>query len=255
MRAAVAVLRLARAALHLLHGMAIVRWRFEAYSREQREARIAWWSRGLLSHLGMDLVVHGAVPTHLERTLIVANHVSWLDIAAIHAVMPQARFVSKADVQRWPLVGALVAGAGTLFIERERRRDAIRVVHHMVESLDTGEAVAIFPEGTTSDGSGLLPFHANLLQAAVTARAHVLPIVLRFTDAAGVRSLAVTYVGETTLMQSAWRIASAKQTIVRLRALPLLDISGMDRRVASDAAWAAIAQALKGDNDQAGAAR
>ena len=94
------------------------------------------------------------------------------------------RFVSKADVRHWPLIGSLARGAGTLFIERESRRDAMRVVHHMAERLTAGDVLAIIPEGTTSDGVSLLPFHANLLQAAIATNAPVLPVALRFTNAA-----------------------------------------------------------------------
>ena len=94
--------------------------------------------------------------------------------------MRPARFVSKADVRHWPLLGWLVACGGTLFIERERKRDALRVVHQMAEALQAGETVAVFPEGTTSDGHGLLPFHANLLQAAIATETPVQPVALRY---------------------------------------------------------------------------
>ncbi len=196
--------------MHLLHGLAIIKLRFAATRATQREARIHWWSAGLLRLLGVTLVVKGAAPAHVVRTLVVANHVSWLDIAAIHAVLPQAHFVSKADVLKWPLIGSLVAGAGTLFIERERKRDAIRVVHHMAEALDQGQAVAVFPEATTNDGPQLLPFHANLFQAAITTRARVLPLALRYADPTHASSRDVTFIGETTLVQSMWRIACAQ---------------------------------------------
>jgi 1-acyl-sn-glycerol-3-phosphate acyltransferase len=72
--------------------------------------------------------------------------------------VPRARFVSKADVQRWPLVNRLVDAAGTLYIEREKRRDALRVVHQMAQALQSGDTVAVFPEGTTGEGHGCCPF-------------------------------------------------------------------------------------------------
>ena len=151
--------------------MACTGWRssccaFRSYSAAQRHARIQWWSAKLLRLMGIALHAHGTPRPGAK--LVVSNHVSWLDIAAIHAVIPEAHFVSKADVKHWPLVGRLVAGAGTLFIEREKKRDALRVVHQMAEALKAGDTVAVFPEGTTGDGRTLLPFHANLLHAAVT---------------------------------------------------------------------------------------
>ncbi len=244
MRAPIALWRLTRALVHLIHGLAIIKLRFGSFSREQRESRIGWWSAGLLRVLGVQLVIEGDTPAHVVRTMIVANHVSWLDIAAIHAVLPQAHFVSKADVLKWPLIGSLVAGAGTLFIERERKRDAIRVVHHMAEALDQGQAVAVFPEATTSDGTTLLPFHANLFQAAVTTRAAVLPLVLRWSDPVHASSPDVTFVGDTTLVQSMWRIASGRGLRVTVTRLPKIDIASMDRRAAAEAARCAIAAEL-----------
>ncbi|HSB99636.1 MAG TPA: lysophospholipid acyltransferase family protein, partial [Burkholderiaceae bacterium] len=164
MRALIGAGRLLRVALHVLHGMAVVALRFPWLDAAQRQQRIGWWSRGLLRAIGVRLVADGDF--RAGANLLVANHISWLDIAAVHAVCPRARFVSKADVRQWPLLGWLIAAVGTLFIERERKRDALRVVHQIAEALKSGQTVAVFPEGTTGDGRALLPFHANLLQAA-----------------------------------------------------------------------------------------
>ena len=127
--------------------------------------------------VGLQLQVTGVQPRP-GATLLVANHISWLDIAAIHAAVPHARFVSKADVLQWPLLGWLIRNAGTLFIERERKRDALRVVHAMAEALQSGQTVAVFPEGTTGDGATLLPFHANLLQSAIASGTPMPPLPL-----------------------------------------------------------------------------
>ncbi len=243
MRVLIAVWRLARAVLHLMHGIVVIKLRFGAYSQAQREARIQWWSAKLLRLLGLELEVRGDLPAHMVRTLIVANHISWLDIAAIHAVLPQARFVSKADVLKWPLIGSLVAGAGTLFIERERKRDAIRVVHHMAEALDQGQAVAVFPEGTVGDGHELLPFHANLLQAAVTTKARLLPVALRYPDVEHAVSPVVLYTGTINLAHSVWRIAGARGLRVIVTVLPPMDIAGLDRRAAAESVQRVIADA------------
>ena len=157
----------------------------------------------MLAVLGIALRVEGA-PAR-GGCLLVVNHVSWLDIMAIHAVVPEARFVSKADVKAWPLVARLVDSAGTLYLERERKRDALRVVHAMAAALAAGEMVAIFPEGTTSTGHGLLPFHANLLQAAIATATPVQPVALRFSEPRHAVSEAVEFVGATSLLQSLWR--------------------------------------------------
>jgi len=223
--------RLLRAVLHVLHGMAVMT-RFPALDAAARHERIRWWSAGLLRSVGLTLQVSGT--PRPGATLIVANHISWLDIAAIHAAAPHARFVSKADVLQWPLLGWLIRGAGTLFIERERKRDAVRVVHAMAASLQAGDTVAVFPEGTTGTGPALLPFHANLLQAAVATATPVQPVVLRFADAAGPYSASVVYVGDTTLLQSLWRVACAQCLCAHVQLLPPVASAHADRRALAE---------------------
>jgi 1-acyl-sn-glycerol-3-phosphate acyltransferase len=149
---------------------------------------------------------------------------------AIHAVCPQARFVSKAEVHHWPLVGRLVGAADTLYIERERRRDSLRVMHHMAEAMAAGDTVAVFPEGTTGDGRTLLPFHANLLQAAIATATPVQPVALRFSDPHHAFSPAALFLGETTLAQSLWRLACARGLVVTVSVLPAQMSAHADRR-------------------------
>jgi 1-acyl-sn-glycerol-3-phosphate acyltransferase len=224
--------RVARLALHVLHGMAVMALRFPSLDAAGRQARIRWWSAGLLRAVGVGLQVRG-VPRP-GATLLVANHVSWLDIAALHAAVPQARFVAKADLRHWPLLGWLVAGAGTLFIARERKRDALRVVHAMAEALRAGETVAVFPEGTTGPGPTLLPFHANLLQAAIATATPIQPAVLRFADPHRRFSPAVAYVGDTTLLQSLWRVASARGLVAHVDLLLPQGSAHADRRALAE---------------------
>lgn len=201
--------------LHILAGLLTILFRFPRLSQEQREIRVQVWSRAMLARLGIRLVVKGA-PATRGPVLLVANHISWLDITSLHAAR-YCRFVSKADVKGWPLIGVLASGVGTLFIERESRRDAMRVVHRMADSLRAGDVVAVFPEGTTSDGVSLLPFHANLLQAAITAEAPVQPVALQFLDTpTGQRSLAPCYVGDDTLLGSVWRTVRARGITVQI---------------------------------------
>lgn len=226
--------KLARALSHIATGFWLVVVVFPRLSSDQKEARISAWAHALLGRLAIELIVVGQPPAQ-GPLLLAANHISWLDIVVMHAAR-YCRFVSKADVRRWPLIGTLAAGAGTLFIERESRRDAMRVVHHMTERLHAGDVLAIFPEGTTSDGVTLLPFHANLFQAAISANAPVLPMALRFTDAqTGDHSLAPCYINDDTLLSSLWRTLSAPS----LRAILVFgdpqSAQGRDRRTwASD---------------------
>jgi len=222
-------IRLARALLHVLVGFFTILLVFPRISQEQREHRIQVWSAKMLACIGIELRVTGnaIVPGPL---LLVANHISWLDITSLHAAR-FCRFVSKADIKQWPLIGRLATGVGTLFIERESRRDAMRVVHHMTDSLRQGDVIGVFPEGTTSGGTGILPFHANLLQAAIVADAPVQPVAISFIDGAtGQRSPAPCYVDDDTLLGSIWRTLSASGIVVVITFGEPQHAGGKDRR-------------------------
>lgn len=233
MRMLVGLWRLAGALAQALRGWAIITWRFPRLSPSQRQDEVQAWARGMLAVLGIGLQVQGT-PAAQGPVLLVSNHVSWLDILVLHSTR-YCRFVSKADVHHWPLIGPLATGAGTLYIERASRRDAMRVVHQMAERLRQSDVLAVFPEGTTSDGEHLLPFHANLLQAAIAAEAPVQPVALQFVQGrSGVRSRAPNYVGDDTLLGSVWRTVRARGITVRLVFGAAQDAAGRDRRV-----WAA----------------
>jgi len=232
MRRARALWRLARTVLHGVHGVLVVLLLFPGLNAAGRHARVAWWSAKTLRLLGLRLQVEGNFRPGAK--LLVANHVSWIDIMAIHAVCPEARFVSKADVQHWPLVNRLVGGGGTLFIERERPRDAVRVVHQMAQALRAGDTVAIFPEGTTNDGRTLLPFHANLLQAAIATATPIQPLALRFADARHAVSPAARFDGDITLKQSLWRLACGEGVVAQLWVLDALATAHADRRALAE---------------------
>lgn len=233
MRGARGAWRLLRAVLHAFGGLFTILFLFPRLSDEQRQARVQSWSRGMLEVLGIGLQVRGRPPDH-GPVLLVANHISWLDILVMHAAR-HCRFVSKADVRHWPLIGPLATGAGTLYIERESRRDAMRVVHHMAERLQAGDILAVFPEGTTSDGVDLLPFHANLIQAAVAAHAPAQPVALQFIEeATGRTSLSPCYVGDDTLVTSLWRTVTGPRITALVTFGEPQWPEGRDRR-----AWAA----------------
>ena len=209
MKTLVALYKLLRGLGHMVKGVWWVHAHFPKLSPEQTEARVQVWSLQLLALWGIHLKVVGQ-PAVMGPMLLVANHISWLDIVVMHAAR-HCRFVSKSDVQGWPLIGTLAAGCDTLFIERTNRRDAMRVVHEMTQALQNGDVVAIFPEGTTSDGLSLLPFHANLIQAAISADAPVQPMAMKFVDRqSGQISLAPCYIGDDTLLSSVWRTLTSE---------------------------------------------
>lgn len=224
--------KFARALMHIGTGLCTVVFVFPKLSALQKEERIRAWAIALLVRLAIKLIVIGKPPTQ-GPLMLVSNHISWLDIVVMQAAC-SCRFVSKADVRRWPLIGTLANGVGTLFIERESRRDTLRVVHQMAERLRAGDVLAVFPEGTSSDGVNVLPFHANLFQAAIAANAPVLPVALRFLDAASAQhSLAPCYINNDTLLGSIWRTLNASPLCATLTFGDPQSAQGRERR-----AWA-----------------
>ena len=235
------VIKLARALLHILVGFFTILLVFPRLNSQQRQLRTQVWSLGMLRCIGIELIVKGK-PSLNGPLLLVANHMSWLDITALHAAR-FCRFVSKADIKKWPFIGMLASGVGTLFIERESRRDAMRVVHHMTASLQAGDVLGVFPEGTTSDGSGLLPFHANLFQAAIAANAPVQPVGLQFINTrTGLQSTAPCYVGDDTLVGSVWRTLTTPDVAVVIHFGEPQLADGRDRRALALALRQAVAE-------------
>lgn len=186
--------------------------------------------------------------------LLVANHVSWLDVFVINAAAP-SDFVCKAEVHDWPLAGWLAAATGTVFLERASARAARRCAEEVARRLAGGSvAVAVFPEGTTGEGRGLLPFRAALLEGALAAGAAVAPLALRYVDRHGRPAAAALFVGDTSLATSLWRIACADGLCAQLDCLPPIAVAGLDRGRLTEAARRAVGRRLAGAAPQSAGA-
>lgn len=221
--------RLLRIVGHIVCGVWVAAVRLPRLTPSQQSAQVQAWALAFLGHAGIALEIRGKPPI-TGPVLLVSNHLSWLDIPVMHAAR-HCRFVSKSDVQDWPIIGTLANAAGTLYIERGSRRDALRMVHLMHDALKADEVLAVFPEGTTGDGRLLLAFHGNLLQAAVSADAPAQPVGLRFVDkASGETSHAPSYIGDETLLGSIWRTLCAPPIIAVVNYGEPERADGRDRR-------------------------
>jgi 1-acyl-sn-glycerol-3-phosphate acyltransferase len=219
----VASLRLLHVALHLLIGLAAALV-FGKLSAGLRRVFVRWWARGLLTALGVQLHMAGLSP--LRPGLIVANHVSWLDVIALAAAQPAA-FVCKSEIANWPGIGWLLKRAGTIFIRRGSFRDVWRVNLEIRARLAGHEIAAAFPEGTTSDGSDVAAFRPALFQPAVDLGLPVYPVAITYSSGEA------AYVGATSFLQSLLRIARARGLKVHLAMLPALRGAGSKRREAA----------------------
>ena len=175
-----------------------------------------------------------------------------MDIFAINAVLP-SRFVAKAEIGQWPLLGLLVSGGGTLYIERGRRHAVAAINRTVSEHLKAGETIVVFAEGTTTDGSELLPFHSNLIAPALDVGATIWPIAIHYTER-GARTSAAAFVGEMGLLTSLARVLVAQQLVVEVAVLPAIAATdAINRHAIARAARAAIARHLGMENQAAGA--
>ena len=238
--------RLSRLAAHILSGVITILFLFPWLNRPERERRIQHWAAKLLAILHIRVKLTGQPPiVRRGGALIVANHVSWLDIHLLHSVLP-ARFISKAEVRAWPVFGFLAEATGTLFLERSRRSDAARMNNVMVNHLRQGECLALFPEGTTTDGSRLLSFYPSLFQPAVESGAQVWPALIRYRRPDGSHNPEAAYNDDISLKTSLGRILKQTEIIAELDFLPPINTQGLTRREIAKAAENAMRDALVG---------
>ncbi len=173
--------------------------------RGQRVVR--WWHHRLLCILGLELQIYGMPPA--APILIVANHMSWVDFAAVGAVIP-GHFVAKSEIRSWPLIGWFAGQGGTIYIKRGDRSASPIVDAQMVATLRQQESIILFPEGTTSDGQTVQMFHSRLFAVAIEADVTVQPVALRYSDSANRPRPAASFIGEETLIHHLWRLLRAR---------------------------------------------
>ena len=207
-------IRISLLMLHLAWGVAVAGLTFPLFKPAQRDRFITAWARRLLRVLGVRAQL-APTPRLPGGALLVCNHVSWLDIYVIYAAQ-RVHFVSKSEVRAWPVAGWLAHRTGTLFLERARRADTARVNAEMRELMQGGAWVAVFPEGTTSDGRGLRRFMPSLLQPAVHLNCPIVPAALRYRTLAGGYSAAPAYIDQMSLWQSFRQIVSEPGIVAEL---------------------------------------
>lgn len=184
--------------------------------------------------------------------LVVANHISWLDIFLVNALAPSA-FVSKAEVRDWPIAGSLAAKNETVFLRRGSRGHAKIINGEIGALLDAGRNVALFPEGTTTDGTHVLHFHAALLQPAIESGHSVQPVSISYRTPDGAVSLAPAYVGDVSLGQCLAAIIAEPRLVARtVVAPPLQSAEGLTRRALAETARDVIVRGIADPSVHAG---
>ncbi|MFD9306382.1 lysophospholipid acyltransferase family protein [Streptomyces sp. NPDC060048] len=233
-----AALRLAAAAVLILLGI-LGAPPLGLLPRRPRHAVVRAWAAALPRALGLRVTVHGS-PGPAGGRLIVANHISWLDIPLVAAVLP-SRMLAKSDIRNWPLLGPLSRQAGTLYIERDRIRALPATVGSVARALLDGDRVTVYPEGSTWCGRAQGPFRRAAFQAALAARVPVQPVRITYLREDGGRAGAPAFVGDDPLTASLWRIARARGVRAEVRLLPRIPPDRYaDRRDLAAAAQAAV---------------
>jgi 1-acyl-sn-glycerol-3-phosphate acyltransferase len=238
-----ALLRGVRVASHLLYAL-LIAVVYPMLTLQARQFIMRRWSRALLRILQVRLETGGHLPPQRKRgSLLVANHTSWLDVYALSAIQPSS-FVAKAEVRSWPLIGLLCRRAQTIFIERNLRRDTMRTNILIAGRLNQGECVALFPEGTTTDGTQVRHFHSSLLQCAVDTECDVYPVTIRYHDGSGRSCKDAAFIGDMTFLQSLVKILFSGSLHVTLVFLPAISGAQKTRRALADQAHASIRATL-----------
>jgi 1-acyl-sn-glycerol-3-phosphate acyltransferase len=233
-----------RLILHLCYGMLLAVIHPHLNQIWQRRI-LKMWSRQLLDILNIGIRIEGQQPGHGKGgCLLVANHVSWLDMFVLNATQP-TRFIAKSEVRGWPVVGWLSRRSGTIFIERTTRRDATSVNLRVSALLKQGDCVGLFPEGTTTVGKQVGHFHSALIQPAIDAGVKLCPIALRYQNEEGKLSTTAAFTGDATLVQSIWQILRCRHLNALVVFTPALLAENTNRRILARTAQDAIAQVLQ----------
>ncbi|MEU7586143.1 lysophospholipid acyltransferase family protein [Micromonospora sp. NPDC049230] len=239
------VLRLVAVTGMLLAGVGLVVL-LPVLPTQERQAAVRGWARATARAFGVRLVIRGRLPR--RRALLVANHVSWLDVIAVLAVAP-TRMVAKREIRSWPVVGLLAAAAGTVFVDRSRPRALPSMVGRVADTLRAGRSVAVFPEGTTwcaGDGAAdCRPgggFRPATFQAAIDTGSPVVPLRLAYRCAAtGTTTTAAAFLGADTLLRSVARVVAVRELVVSVTITAALHPArAADRRLLARAAESAV---------------
>ncbi|MFC8830084.1 lysophospholipid acyltransferase family protein [Streptomyces sp. NPDC057137] len=207
------------------------------------------WTRTVIRFFGVRVRVEGATPAPTPDAipapapeahggvLVVANHISWLDIPLVATLFP-GRLLAKSDIRRWPVIGTVAELGGTLFVERDRLRALPGTVRDIRDALRAGSRVIVFPEGSTWCGRDQGRFTAAVFQAALDAGVAVRPVRI------GYRPLGpAAFVGDDPLAVSLWRTVLARGLTAEIKVLPLIPAGRHpDRRSLARAAQRAVAQ-------------
>ncbi len=229
------------------NAFAILWFKFPRASREQKLSHIQAWSTHVLDVMGVRLNIapSSALILPNQNLLLVAHHVSWLDVLVIQALRPCV-FVAKSEVRQWPVIGSMAQACGVVFVDRSSSSSARQMVDDVAGALHHGFSVAGFPEGTSSEGHDVSLFHANLFEAAIHRDVEVLPLALRYTEpSTGQLCLKAAYVGDIGFIESLHQVMRTPQLTVGVQIGKTLMPQGHTRRTLAHLSHRSVSHQLQ----------
>jgi 1-acyl-sn-glycerol-3-phosphate acyltransferase len=209
-------------------------------AKNRRDALKTHWLKRFAAILNLRVTQEGAPPE--PGTLLVSNHISWLDIIVIGQYLP-ASFVAKSDILSWPVIGYLSRQGGTIFIRRGDKKHIKATTEQMVWALKQNSTIIAFPEGTTTKGDEVLSFHASLFQPALLTKSAIQPVALEYQ---GVARQQAPFVGDDDFIPHLLKMLSLDKIEVRVCFLPVINSAGRDRQSVSAEARAMIGEKISG---------
>ena len=241
--------------LKLLKALFLIGVLFPHLRPSERDVIIECWCREVLDVLSIRLNLRGETPPgRVTSVLFVANHVSWMDILIINACR-RVRFVAKTEVRQWPLVGWMAARTGTVFLKRTSPRELARMTKSVATFLRRGDCIALFPEGTTTDGTSVQAFRSGLFESAIAAEALIWPVGISYRRLDGSLDTDIAFVGGQSLVSSIVNVLARPATRAQVSFTDPVESSAGDRRELTAWCHQAIAQSLAGYPSPAGPLR
>ena len=215
---------------HTFTGFFIAGLLLPLVSKPKKKHLIKWWCKKLLGSFNIKIIITGDIPrADLTHAMIISNHISWADIHVLNSVLP-LRFIAKSDIRHWPIFGFFASRVDTLFVDRAKKQDALKVIDITTACLQAGDRLCLFPEGTTTDGTCVLTFKSSLIEAAIRANTAIYPVAIRYPLLDDSPNTAMAYAGETTLMQAMGQALTIKKPVVAVHFFAPIMPKDQDRR-------------------------
>ena len=232
--------------LHFVYGLSLLlvyrnRWGKKWFYTQQGAKAVQKWFKQGSRILGLKIRLSGDAS---HQAVLVANHISWLDIVAIAASTP-VTFVSKADLKSWPMIGKLAKSSGTVFIKRGSLFSLHHSMNQLVDILHAKQNVIFFPEGTTTRGESVKRFNSGLFETAYKSGSPVQPVAISYYRDNQADYTVAPYVDDDHFMVHLWNLLFHGKLHVQIDFLDEIEVSKFSRRITAELCQSRISEVLR----------